>query len=171
MGVTLGHIGEEAMALVTLIGLVTITLSTYMILYSHVLYRICDPFIGWLERRVPHRESGANAASIENLDLLLFGLGRYGGAIARALKPTAVRIFGVDFDPEALQHWAASPLQIYGDTADPEFLGGLPLSGVSWAVITTPPLASSLVHEDARIGVDQGSARRRLQRPNCRSQP
>ncbi len=152
MGVALGHIGEEAMALVTLVGLVTITLSTYMILYSHVLYRLCEPFIGWLERRIPHREVDAGAASVERVDLLLFGLGRYGRAIAHALDPAAVRIFGVDFDPEALRAWRQAGFKgVYGDAADPEFLGGLPLTGVRWAVITTPPLASSLVHEDARI--------------------
>lgn len=31
MGITLGHIGPEALGLTTLVGLVTIMLSTYMI--------------------------------------------------------------------------------------------------------------------------------------------
>lgn len=152
MGVTLGHIGEASMALVTLVGLVTITLSTYMILYSHTLYRICEPLIGWLERRVAHRETGAAATSVARADVVLFGLGRYGCAIARALEPTGARMLGVDFDPEALQRWREAGFRgVYGDAADPEFLDNLPLAHVSWAVITTPPLARSLVHDDARI--------------------
>jgi hypothetical protein len=152
MGVTLGHIGEDSMALVTLVGLITITLSTYMILYSHTLYRIFEPFVGWLERRVAHREIDTAATIIERADVVLFGLGRYGRAIARALQPTGARMLGVDFDPEALQRWREAGLKgIYGDAADPEFLEGLALDEVSWAVITTPPLSSSLVHDDPRI--------------------
>src|SRR6056297_2512145 len=42
MGVTLGHVFDAAVGLVTLVGLVTITLSTYMILYSQTIY-------GWIE--------------------------------------------------------------------------------------------------------------------------
>jgi Kef-type K+ transport system membrane component KefB len=152
MGVTLGHIGDASMALVTLVGLVTITLSTYMILYSHTLYRICEPFIGWLERRVAHRGADAATTSTERADVVLFGLGRYGRAIARALNPTSARMLGVDFDPEALQRWREAGFKgVYGDAADPEFLGSLPLADMSWIVITTPPLAPSLVHDDARI--------------------
>jgi hypothetical protein len=157
MGVAFGYLGEESMALVTLVGLVTITLSAYMILYSNALYGICEPFIGWLERRVAHREADASEASVPNADLLLFGLGRYGRAIAHALEPTGTRIFGVDFDPEALNRWRQAGFEgAYGDAADPDFLGGLPLSDVSWAVIATTPFASSLVHEDARIVLIKG---------------
>ena len=47
MGITLGHIGQGALGLVTLVGLVTITLSTYMILYSQRLY-------GWLQALARH---------------------------------------------------------------------------------------------------------------------
>lgn len=152
MGVALGHIGAESMALVTLVGLVTITLSTYMILYSHTLYRVFEPFIGWLERRAPHRELDATIASVEHADVVFFGLGRYGRAIARALDPAGIRISGVDFDPEALQRWREAGFKgVYGDAADPEFIDSLPLADVSWAVITTPPLARSLVHDDARV--------------------
>ena len=34
MGVSLGHVGQDALGLTTLVGIVTIALSTYMILYS-----------------------------------------------------------------------------------------------------------------------------------------
>jgi Kef-type K+ transport system membrane component KefB len=151
MGVTLGHIRDDSMALVTLVGLVTITLSTYMILYSHTLYRIFEPLIGWLERRTPYREINA-PTSDARADILLFGLGRYGRAIGRALAPTSARLLGIDFDPEALREWRKANFDgVYGDASDPEFLETLPLADVRWAVITIPPLAPTLVHEDARV--------------------
>jgi len=46
MGITLGHIGPEALGLTTLVGLVTIMLSTYMILFSQPLYERLAPWLG-----------------------------------------------------------------------------------------------------------------------------
>src|SRR5690606_20271711 len=51
MGISLGHVDIEALGLTTLVGLVTIALSTYMILYSHPLYERLAPWLGVFERR------------------------------------------------------------------------------------------------------------------------
>ncbi len=40
-----GHVDEGAVGLVTLVGLVTIAASVYMITYSHQLYRWLKPFL------------------------------------------------------------------------------------------------------------------------------
>lgn len=56
MGISLGHVGQEALGLTTLVGMVTIALSTYMILYSQPLYERLRPWLGVFERRYPHRE-------------------------------------------------------------------------------------------------------------------
>ncbi len=157
MGVSLGDIAGESMALVTLVGLTTITVSTYMILYSQALYRAVEPFIGWLERPFPRRESDAPVRSGGHFDVLLFGLGRYGREIAGVLHAGGARVLGIDFDPEALQRWRRAGFEgVYGDAADPDFPMTLPLAGVKWAIITTPSLASSLVHEDARTILMKG---------------
>ncbi len=56
MGISLGHVGNEALGLVTLVGVTTIAVSTYMILYSHPLYERLAPWLGPFERRNPQRE-------------------------------------------------------------------------------------------------------------------
>ena len=40
----------DAIGLITLVGLITIALSTYMIIYSHQLYALCEPLLGVFER-------------------------------------------------------------------------------------------------------------------------
>ncbi len=62
MGITLGHIGPEALGLTTLVGLVTIMLSTYMILFSQPLYERLAPWLGLFERKRPYRELEVEAA-------------------------------------------------------------------------------------------------------------
>ncbi|MDQ3035211.1 MAG: cation:proton antiporter [Myxococcota bacterium] len=154
MGVTLGHVSESSVGLVTLVGLVTITLSTYMILYSQTLYRWLEPYLGWLERRDPYREAHESAPAGEAYDVILFGLGRYGREIAKALRATDSKILGVDFDPEAVETWRGAGLPgVYGDAGDPEFPVSLPLARARWVIIATPPLALSFAHDDSRLVV------------------
>lgn len=56
MGITIGHVGVEVLSLTMMVGIITITLSTYMILFSHQLYDRLSPWLGWFERRQPFRE-------------------------------------------------------------------------------------------------------------------
>ncbi|MEX0751407.1 MAG: cation:proton antiporter family protein [Xanthobacteraceae bacterium] len=158
MGMSLGHVNTEAMGLVTLVGLVTITLSTYMILYSHHLYRWLEPYIGLFERRLPVRELAVERAKgTERYDVILFGLGRYGSEIYKRLRKQGAAVLGVDFDPEVIRLRRRQDLYaIYGDASDPDFAETLPLAGVRWVVIATPPVTPGIAHDDNRIGLMAG---------------
>jgi len=146
MGITLGHVGVEALGLVTLVGLVTIALSTYMILYSHPLYERLAPWLRVFERRDPFRESGA--AELPNaeghVEVVVFGLGRYGTRLARGLHAGGFGVLGVDFDPDVVR---ARPLGVaqarFGDATQSEFLETLPLADTAWVVSTLPDLESN----------------------------
>ncbi|NES73444.1 MAG: hypothetical protein F6K24_53770 [Okeania sp. SIO2D1] len=74
-----------------------------------------------------------------DVDIILFGLGRYGGGLLRNLLAQNLRVLGVDFDPELVQAWRREGvLAFYGDAEDPEFAATLPLSSVKWIVSTLP---------------------------------
>jgi Kef-type K+ transport system membrane component KefB len=151
MGVTVGHVGEEALGLVTLVGLVTIAASTYMITYSHRLYALFEPLLGLFERRRPRAEPDCDAEAARAHDVILFGLGRYGLAIAWALRDSGKRILGVDFSPEAVRHARAQGYDArFGDATDPEFLAQLPLERAEWLVLAVPEHDTGLTHEDPR---------------------
>jgi predicted Kef-type K+ transport protein len=51
LGFSLGHIDTATVSLITVVGLVTIGVSTYMILYSRQLYEWLAPVLGIFERR------------------------------------------------------------------------------------------------------------------------
>ena len=138
MGLSLGHIGAGAMGLITLVGVVTIFVSTYMILFSGPLYARLSPYLGLFERRVPHRESESDTAGAAGvIDVMLLGLGRYGGGLADNLLRRGRALLGVDFDPEVLHEWRRHGLPVlFGDITDPELCAQLPLGRVRWAVCT-----------------------------------
>lgn len=152
MGVTLGHVPDEALGLVTMVGLVTIAASTYMITYSHQLYALCEPWLGLFERRNAHREAGETAALPKGrFQIILFGLGRFGTAIGMRLQRRGIRVLGIDFNPQAVQRWKELGLAAeFGDATDPEFVAELPLREAVWIVSTVPIHPAGISHEDAR---------------------
>jgi len=151
MGASAGHIGPEAVGMVTLVGLVTIALSSYMILYSQQLYEICAPYLGIFERKAANREDVSTMLHHYGMrvDVLLFGLGRYGTNIAGHLTARGRTVLGVDFDPQAVIRWNAEGRQaVFGDAEDPDFAAMLPLSSAKWVVssIRDPQINNAIMH-------------------------
>lgn len=140
LGVSLGHIHAEALGLITLVGLVTIGLSTYLILYSHPLYERLVPWLGIFERSVPHREQAEDALQGgARISVIVFGLGRYGSNIAQGLRDCGETVLGVDFDPETIRRWHTQGWPAhYGDAEDPEFPASLPLQHARCLISTIP---------------------------------
>lgn len=130
MGVALGHVDQAALGLVTVVGLVTIAASTYMILYSQALYEWCEPMLGWFERRDPFRERALESPALP-AEAIVFGLGRYGRRVADQLATGGARVLGIDFDPEVMAQAGPGPgMQVvFGDAGDEDFIAHLPTDG------------------------------------------
>ncbi|MDM7932233.1 cation:proton antiporter [Tabrizicola sp.] len=152
MGVSLGHVADDALGLVTMVGLVTIAASTYMITFSHHLYALFEPLLGVFEREgTPREPSEAGSHKGRGFSIILFGLGRFGTAIGMRLKKRGVQVLGVDFNPQAVKRWRELGLEAeFGDATDPEFVAELPLRDAKWLVSTVPIHPTGLSHEDAR---------------------
>ncbi|MBR2656019.1 MAG: cation:proton antiporter [Loktanella sp.] len=157
MGVTIGHVQEDALGLVTMVGLVTIAASTYMITYSHQLYAVFEPYLGVFERKNPYRDQqGDSASKNTHYQVIIFGLGRFGTAIGLRLKRRGINVLGVDFNPTAVRRWRKLGLDTeFGDASDPEFISELPLPDTEWLVSTVPTHLTGLSHEDARTTLMQ----------------
>ena len=151
LGVSLGHIGKEALGLITLVGLITICVSTYLILYSAPLYKRLAPWLGIFERHFPFREKeGEEGAASPATDVIIFGLGRYGNHMARDLIQRKLNVLGVDFDRQVVAAWQKEGRPVrYGDAEDPEFPATLPLNRAQWVVSTIPQLDVNLSLLDA----------------------
>jgi Kef-type K+ transport system membrane component KefB len=157
MGISLGHIQQDVLGLVTLVGIVTIAASTYMITYSHYLYKLFEPFIGMFERKgAPRETENDSTLSKRAYPVVIFGLGRMGTAIALRLQKQGVRVLGIDFNPAAVKRWKKLGLSTeYGDVTDAEFIGELPLRHAKWVVSSIPPHHTGLSLEDARKTIIQ----------------
>ena len=142
LGLSLGHIDKSAMGLITLVGLITIGLSTYMILYSDWFYKLLAPLLDkfkLLWRRADKVPGGAGPADAIPADTIMFGLGRYGRNLTQVLQRREQSVLGVDFDPERVRFWRNKGLAtLYGDLEDAELFESLPLADARWVVSTIP---------------------------------
>ncbi|MDZ7620577.1 MAG: cation:proton antiporter, partial [Patescibacteria group bacterium] len=138
LGLTIGHITEETMGLITLVGVLTIFVSTYMILYSGPLYRLLSSPLKVFERSDPYRESAIDTLKERSaVDVVLVGLGNFGSGLAEYLLRRGKTVIGVDFDPGVLDKWRARGLTVlYADVEDPEVHEHLPLGSADWVVST-----------------------------------
>jgi Kef-type K+ transport system membrane component KefB/Trk K+ transport system NAD-binding subunit len=154
MGITLGHVDTGALGLVTLVGLITIAGSVYMITYSHILYAWLEPLLSPFERKDTPAEQGVDDGVKGHYDAIIFGLGRFGTAIATRLERIGLRVLGVDFNPASVRSWQQDGRDsVYGDAMDPEFIASLPLTHAKWAIATMPAHDTGVFHEDPRIAL------------------
>lgn len=154
MGVTLGHVSTDSLGLVTLVGLITIALSVYMITYSQILYHWLEPILSFFERGNPYREKIEIHPSMNktDYDIVIFGLGRFGKAIAKLLIERKLNVLAVDFNPDEVREWEYQGYDAtYGDACDIEFVASLPLNQVKWVICTIPQHLLGVTYQDPRV--------------------
>jgi voltage-gated potassium channel Kch len=144
LGLQLGHIDNATVDLITLVGLITIGLSTYLILYAKPIYERIERPLRLFERGKDRRVDLTDDAL--EPEVIVFGLGRYGSAVLRDLVDAGVPVLGVDVEPRAIQRWQAEGVSIaYGSADDLDLVEDLPLGKVRWVVSTVSDVDVSSV--------------------------
>ncbi|SFD61972.1 cation:proton antiporter [Streptomyces aidingensis] len=137
LGLSLGHIDAATVSLITVVGLITIGGSTYLILYSHPLYRRLEPWLTRIERTGSRRPDLTGRQ--READVILYGLGRFGGQLADHLAAAGHRILAVDFDPHRVARTDRPGITaVFGSAEDLHFLETLPLARARCVISTIP---------------------------------
>jgi Kef-type K+ transport system membrane component KefB len=146
MGLAIGHITDEVLGLITLVGLITIGLSTYLILYSHPIYKFLSPALGIFQRKDPYMESTIDFDGKTEFGVVIFGVGRFGKRVVDMLdQHPELDYVGVDIDPEVVKEFQKKGKRmIYGDIKDPDILDLVPYHKAKCAISTVPDKDHSL---------------------------
>ncbi len=154
LGLSLGHITNATVSLITLVGLVTIAVSTYLITYSEQIYDRVKTGLARLERRRPRDPKTVVA---EDCDVILYGLGRFGGHLAHRLSEAGHRVLAVDFDPHQIKtHSGDEFAVVFGSAEDEQLLEALPLAQAKYVISAIPivPVNLTLLHALRHHGFD-----------------
>ena len=147
MGVSIGHLDTEALGLVTLIGLVTIATSTYMITYSHQLYAFCEPWLGSSSARTPFANGRGGQAKVKRYDIILFGTGRFGTAMGLRLKRKGISVWASTSIPKPPAAGARSTRRgVRRIQAIPNRSPHLPLDHAKMVVSSVPAHDTGVTH-------------------------
>jgi len=140
LGLAVGHITNEVVGLITLVGLITIGLSTYLILYSHQIFDFISPALSIFQRDNISKENENLNLENNKFDIVIIGLGRFGRRLAEMIdQHPEINYVGVDFDLNVVKEWKANGRSvIYGDMEDPELLEQVPYQD-SRIIISTVP--------------------------------
>ncbi|WP_338294387.1 cation:proton antiporter [Planctobacterium marinum] len=151
MGITIGHLNNDALGLVTLVGLITIALSVYMISHSHYLYEKLSPWLAWFDFKVNFTREVSDGAEAHSIEVLVCGAGRYGSEIIEHLLANGVKVGVIDFNPDKFDYWRKRGVPaFFGGISDAEFISHLSLNQVKWFVATLPRDALGPRYEDPR---------------------
>lgn len=150
MAFGIGLIGQEVLSLVTLIALITIGVSTYLLSLSQHVYEFFDPYLDGFERKTKQKDEQGKIK--KNYDIILFGHGRYGRVMAGRLADMGYSLLVVDFNPDEVRGSRIESYDImFGDATDPDFYGTLPLSKAQWVVSALPQHDLGITHQDPRL--------------------
>jgi len=151
MGVSLGHVQSDALSLVTGVGLITISVSTYLMIHSHRIYGGLSPILGFFERKTD-KVDAERVELDQAYDIILFGCDRIGHNLLDVLQEVSDKLLIIDYNPEVVESLSQKGFNVqYGDAKDPELLDSLDLEGAEMVITTTPDFeANSLVIGETR---------------------
>lgn len=156
LGAGLGYITNDVLSTLTLTLIITITLSTYLIIYSNGLYSKMSRVVSFFERKNIKKEQKIE----KEYDAILLGYNRIGFSILNSLKKIKKNYLVVDFNPDTIDDLKKFRIPcIYGDAYDLDFLQELPLDKIKLIVSTIPDFeinflmieAVRMVNKDAII--------------------
>jgi Kef-type K+ transport system membrane component KefB len=128
MGVSAGLISGEILSIVAVVGLVTIGLSAYMILYNHELYAATKR-AGLLRMfgAADQTDAGEDGKQALSGHVIVVGMNPLGRRIVEALHARGEPVLAVDTDPAKLDGLPVSTL--HGDAASASVLHEANLDG------------------------------------------
>ncbi len=139
VGLTLGQVDSQMMSLIAAVAIVTITISSYLILYGNKLYSsVSVP----LSRFFPEKPRDPYVIGRDKLKghVILVGAEQMGADILGFLSSRykdKKHILVVDYNPEIIKHLQAEGYNaVFGDISDPEVLEELEL-GRAKLIVTT----------------------------------
>src|SRR3989338_6354461 len=120
IGLSAQHVSRDASIVVTTVGIITITGSTYLILYGDKIFNLFSRFLKIFERKylienLTHRDKK------KKYDIILFGCHRIGYNIVDKIKNKKILV--VDFNPELVKRLNNIGVDtVYADINDIEII-------------------------------------------------
>lgn len=144
MGLSLGHVSDEVVALVVIVGVITMTLSTYMILGADKLFNMFHKQLGIFERKKTVESAYLRETKLQN-HIVLVGCDRTGRRLVKYLQSKDMTYVVVDFNPNVFTNLTADTVNVvFGDINDPEVFEAANVNDSKMVISTINHLSANL---------------------------
>ncbi len=144
LGSRLGHLGSAEVSIVTLIGIMTILISSYFIYYGDKIYEVLKPALKFFEMKGGAVEEPVEETNLSN-HLVLIGVHRMGQGILRTLAGSSRDFVAVDFDPVLVKRLREEGFPVfYGDITEEAIRDFVGLDKASVIISTAPDMRDNL---------------------------
>jgi len=144
-GVTQGHIDKEILSFVTVVGIISMLGSTYLIFYSKKIFKLLSPYIKIFERKGTLRDELVHHYE-KQYDIILIGYNRIGWSLLHSFKKQKKQFLVIDFNPETIIRLAHKGYECrYGDANDEDIMKELPNYKPKMVISTIPDLETNLI--------------------------
>ena len=135
MGMNRGVIEPGLLTITILLAIITMSSTSYFMIFEEGLYRQFTRILGWLG--VAIRSNKQLEDKKLHCDVLLAGYDRIGYSVLESLNKKKKNVLVVDFNPDIIKrlHNLNVPC-IYGDVCDPEIMKRLDMNKVKLAIST-----------------------------------
>jgi Kef-type K+ transport system membrane component KefB len=114
-----GLVTASLVSVITVVALISIAISTYLILYNDQIYHLIDKYLVVFERNHQHFERETK----RHYDMILLGYSKGGHEFLRVFKSLKRPFLVIDYDPDALELLEHQKVHsMYGDATDLELL-------------------------------------------------
>lgn len=128
-----GMVSEKVSAVVTIVALITITVSTYLMQYDDRLFQKLDRRLRMFERK----SAQDIKQEAKEYPLILFGYQNGGSQFVKTFRSLKKKFVVVDYDPEVIDELQRRNIDhLYGDATDPELLAEIYMDGAELIVNT-----------------------------------
>jgi len=135
LGVKMGQLPQQILSFVTIIGLITIAGSTYMIIYSDQIFNRIALLLSIFEKKTLKEKEILN----KKYKYILFGENRIGFSIMKSFVKSKKEYLIVDFNPERVKKLRSKKLNcIYGDISNLGLIEEIDFGSVELVVSTIP---------------------------------
>lgn len=156
-GLSIGHLTQGDVSLITLVAMITIALSSYMIMYSNKLYEYLKFILRYFDFRKGFAEKHLTTAVLKN-HIILVGAHRLGHHLVESLIKQKTPFVIVDFNPEVVEQFIdRGLLAVCGDITDSFIQEQINLPAAKLIVSTVPDfddnlnLVHAIKHATARL--------------------
>ncbi|MCK5107744.1 MAG: NAD-binding protein, partial [Nanoarchaeota archaeon] len=145
MGVSVGHVTNEILSLVTAVGLITFAGSSYLIIYSNKIYHKLSKYLTIFERKGKKVDEHKYHKDNDH-EIILVGYNRIGLDILESLKKIKKKFLIIDYNPETITNLSKEGYDCrYGDAEDLEFLNEINFSKAKMVISTITLVDTNLL--------------------------